>query len=159
MITTTDVYGCIYEVPAQDLTPLIHVYGIAVKDEKALISPQYDGYDWPGGTFKLGETTVETLKREFKEETGYDVEPMKLLGIYTSFFHHFKRNKDYQSFLIFYAVKIVGGEISTDGFDTDEKEYASEARWVELSQLATMHHACSIDIADELLQLAKGIEH
>ncbi len=106
MITTTNVYGCTYEVPAPNLTPLIH-----------------------------------------------------LLGIYTSFFHHFKRNKDYQSFLIFYAVKIVGGEISTDGFDTDEKEYASEARWVELSQLATMHHACSIDIADELLQLAKGIEH
>ncbi len=150
-IITTDVYGKKYEVPIEKLTPSVHVYGIIVKDGKALISPQYDGYDWPGGTFKLGEDTVATLKREVKEETGYDVEPVKLLGIYTSFFHHVKRNQDYQSLLVFYLAKIVGGELSDEGFDNDEKEYAKLARWVEIGELRKMRHACNLNIADELL--------
>ena len=56
---------------------------------------------------------------------------------------------------MFYLVKVVGGEISTDGFDMDEKEYAKRACWVDLDDLATMRHACSIDIADELLRYAR----
>ena len=154
-VTTIDVYGGKHEIPTKQLTPSIHVYGIAIRGDEALISPQFDGYDWPGGTFKLGEDTISTLKREFKEETGYDVEPTKLLGVYTSFFHHLKRGCDYHSLLVFYLVKIVGGEISTDGFDVDEKEYAKQARWVKLEDLRKMHHACSLDIADELLDLAE----
>lgn len=153
-VTAKDVFGKTYEVEVEKLTPSVHVYGIAVQDGKALISPQFDGYDWPGGTFELGESTEETLKREFKEETGYEVEPEKLVGIYTSFFHHHKRDIDYQSFLVFYLVKIVGGEISTDGFDVDEREYAHRACWVDLDKLETMRHACSIDIAKELLVYA-----
>lgn len=154
-VIAKDVFGNTYEVEAAKLVPSVHVYGIAVQDGKALISPQFDGYDWPGGTFELGESTEETLKREFKEETGYEVRPRKLIGIYTSFFHHHKRNIDYQSFLVFYLVEIVGGEISTDGFDVDEREYAEKARWMTLDALETMRHACSIDIAAELLAQAR----
>lgn len=153
-VTTTDFYGKKYEVEKSDLIPSVHVYGVAVRDGKVLVSPQFDGYDWPGGTFELGEDTVETLKREFWEETGYEVEPVKLLGIYTSFFHHPKRNKDYQSFLVYYGVKITGGEISTEGFDADEKDYAQAARWMSLEELRKMRHACSIDIAEEILGFA-----
>ena len=153
-ITTTDVYGQTYEVDAKSLIPKIHVYGLAVKGDQILISPQFDGYDYPGGTFELGETTEETLKREFWEETGYEIEPEKLLTLKTSFFHHPKRNQDYHSLLIFYLVEIVGGELSDQGFDADEREYAKLAKWVNLDNLRHMHHACSIDIADKLLDLA-----
>lgn len=156
-ITTTDYYGKKYEVNPNDLAVSIHVYGIAIQNNKALISPQFDGYDWPGGTFKLGEDTVQTLKREFKEETGLDVEPVKLLDIETSFFHHPKRNQDYHSLLIFYLVKIVGGELSDQGFDADEREYAKLAKWVNLDDLRYMHHACSVDIADKILHLAQDV--
>lgn len=70
-VTTTDYYGNTYEVDTDSLDVSIHVYGIALRGDEALISPQFDGYDWPGGTFKIGEDTVQTLKREFKEETGF----------------------------------------------------------------------------------------
>lgn len=156
-VITTDYYGKTYHTTTDKLIPQIHVYGIAVQGDKALISPQFDGYDWPGGTFKLGEDTITTLKREFKEETGYDVEPTKLLTIHTSFFHHPKKNLDFQSFLVFYAVKITGGKLSTAGFDDDEQNYAKLARWVKIDQLQQMHHACSIDIANELIGHAKAI--
>jgi len=154
-ITTTDYYGNKYKANPEDMITSIHVYGIAIKDGQALISPQFDGYDWPGGTFKIGEDTIQTLKREFKEETGFDVEPTKLLDVETSLFHHYKRDTDHHSILVFYLVKIVGGELSDDGFDVDEREYAKLARWVSLDDLRKMHHACSINIADKLLDLAQ----
>lgn len=102
----------------------------------------------------MGEDTVQTLKREFKEETGFEVEPLRLLHLETSFFHNPKRNTDHHSLLVFYLVEIVGGELSDAGFDTDEQEYAKLAEWVPLEQLRQMHHACSVDIADKILDLA-----
>lgn len=155
-ITTTDYYGNKYTAKLEDLEVSIHVYGIAIEDDKALISPQFDGYDWPGGTFKLGEDTIQTLKREFREETGFEVEPIELLDVETSLFHHYKRGTDHHSILVFYLVKIVGGELSDAGFDADEREYAKLAEWVPLDKLRTMHHACSIDISDKLLDLIKS---
>ena len=150
-IITLDVFGNPHKVSADNLEISVHVYGIAIDGDKVLISPQWDGFDFPGGTANKGETHIETLKREFQEETGYEVEPLELLAFYTTFFHHHKRNKDYQSYLVFYRVKIVGGKLTDAGFDTDEKEYASLAKWVPLKDLRTMHHACSVNILDELI--------
>lgn len=154
-ITTTDYYGNKYEAKPEDMSVSIHVYGIAVRGDEVLISPQFDGYDWPGGTFKLGEDTIQTLKREFKEETGFDVEPTKLLDVETSLFHHYKRGTDHHAILVFYLVKITGGELSDEGFDADEREYASLAKWVKLDDLRKMHHACSVDIAEKLIGLVE----
>lgn len=156
-VTTTDYYGNTYEVDADSLDVSIHVYGIALRGDEALISPQFDGYDWPGGTFKIGEDTVQTLKREFKEETGFEVEPVKLLDIETSLFRHYKRGTDHHAVLVFYLVKIVGGELTDEGFDVDECEYAKLARWVPMAELRKMRHACSIDIAGKLLDLVQNV--
>ncbi len=150
-ITTHDVFGRAYEAGTDDLELSVHVYGLAVDGNKVLISPQWDGYDFPGGTVKKGETHIETLKREFKEETGYDVEPVELLDFRTSFFHHHMRMKDYQSYLVFYRVKIVGGELSDSGFDAGERQYAEIARWATFDELKNMRFASNLDIADELL--------
>ena len=149
-IETYDVYNNKYVADINKLELSIHVYGIAIENGKILISPQYDGYDFPGGTAEKGETHIDTLVREIKEETGYLVEPIELLNIYTSFFHHIKKNKDYQSYLIYYLVKIVDGKISNEGFDEDEKEYAKTAKWVNIEELSKMRHANSINVFDEL---------
>lgn len=152
---TTDHNGNEHYVNPEDLSVSIHVYGIAVRDGKVLIVPQFDGYDWPGGTFEMGEDTVQTLRREFKEETGFEVEPIKLLDIETSFFHHHKSNKDYHSVLVFYLVDIVDGKLSKDGFSADEQKYAKLAEWVNLENLRKMHYVCNIDIADKIINLVK----
>ena len=86
VISTYDVYGKEYSVEADDLKIAVHVYGLARKGNQILILPAWDGYDFPGGTAMVGETHLETLTREFKEETGYDIKPIRPLEIYTSFF-------------------------------------------------------------------------
>ena len=149
-IETYDVYNNKYIADVNKLELSVHIYGIAIENGKILISPQYDGYDFPGGTAEKGETHIDTLVREVKEETGYLVEPIELLNIYTSFSHHTKKNKDYQSYLIYYIVKIVDGKISNEGFDEDEKEYAKTAKWDNIEELNKMRHAKSINVFDEL---------
>ena len=54
-IITTDYYGNQYKADSDKVQPSIHVYGIVVDGDRALVSPQFDGYDWPGGTFRIGE--------------------------------------------------------------------------------------------------------
>lgn len=39
-------------------------------------------YALPGGGQNSGETLIEAVKRELLEETGYEVKPMRLSGIY-----------------------------------------------------------------------------
>ena len=153
-IEVLDFYKNKYIVPIDSLDFSVHVYGIAIKDGKVLISPQLDGFDFPGGTAEKGETHIETLIREVKEETGYIVEPVKLLNIYTSFFQHTKSKKNYQSYLVFYLVNVIGGEISDEGFDDFEKEYAKMAKWVSIKDLRNMKHICTIDVKDEILEMA-----
>ncbi|MCL2002227.1 NUDIX domain-containing protein [Candidatus Saccharibacteria bacterium] len=161
-VTTFDVFGNAFTAQAADLKLRAHVYGIAVQKigkgpGRVLIVPQFGGYDYPGGTLEPGETHLDALVREFKEETGLDCQPLHLLNVYSSFFHHDRYNKDYQSLLIFYAVKITGGKISTEGFDRDEKLYSSQAEWLTIPELKQLHHACSSNISGDLIAYAEEL--
>lgn len=40
-------------------------------------------WNQPGGWIDVGENPIEAVKREVKEETGFDFEPTDLLGIYS----------------------------------------------------------------------------
>lgn len=53
------------------------------RDKVVIIKRKYEpfGYALPGGIQELGETVIEAAKREAKEETTIDVEPLGLLTI------------------------------------------------------------------------------
>ena len=59
------------------------VYGVIIKDNNILLVRKSRGayigkLDLPGGSIEHGETPVETLKREIKEETNADVANYKI---------------------------------------------------------------------------------
>lgn len=68
-ITSIDKDGGTREVPISELVWRPAAYAIIIQDGKILMSPQWDGYDLPGGGIDIEELSTEGLIREVKEET------------------------------------------------------------------------------------------
>lgn len=63
----------------------IGIYGICIKEERLLVihknrGPYSGRYDLPGGSIEPNETILDTIIREFQEETGIIVEVSKNVG-------------------------------------------------------------------------------
>lgn len=146
-VICSDVEGNTYEIPVNELQWRPSAYGIVIKDGKVLMSKQFgDMYDLPGGGVDLGEDLGTAVIREVKEETGIDVSAPKNIGVENSFFHSAHGNKkSYHSILLYYVCKFQGGELSTDGFDEYEQEYAEMAEWIPLNSIDDITIASTID--------------
>ncbi len=88
----------------------------------------------PGGGHEIGESIAETVVREVREETGYDVEVETITGTYTNP-HHVMAYDDgevRQQFSIAFRAKLIGGKARTS------KE-SSEVRWVRPEDLERLN--------------------
>lgn len=67
-----------------NLSPPISSAGVIRSGDKILAVNHHDGRGWmlPGGLVKLGETTMHTVEREVREETGITVRVGKQLGVF-----------------------------------------------------------------------------
>ena len=139
-----DIEGKTYVVKASELSFRPAVYGVIIKDGKILLSKQWDGYDFPGGGIELGENTPEALVREVKEETGLEVAAGDIVHCNNSFFKLPFKGNFVHSIHMYYECTVIGGELSTQFFDEHEKQYASQAEWVELSEIGKikMYGSC-----------------
>ncbi len=68
--------------------PSLTVDGVLIEEEKILLirrkrEPFKDMYALPGGFVNYGERVEEAIVREMKEETGLNVEPVKIVGVYS----------------------------------------------------------------------------
>lgn len=124
-----------HEVSVDRVSFRISVYGVLIQDNQILLCPQRNGHDFPGGGMEIYETVEQCLVREFREETGLSVSMQKLVHCENEFYYALNREKAYNNLLLYYTCSYVDGEISTDGFDEHEKEYAREAEWVPLSKI------------------------
>lgn len=69
----------------------------------------------PGGGHEIGESITQTVVREAKEETGYDVEVVSLTGTYTDPGHvmAYDDGEVRQQFSIAFRARLLGGEAKT----------------------------------------------
>lgn len=94
---------------------------------KRSIPPFLDMWVMPGGKIDLGESILEALKREVREEVGLEVEVEKLIDV----FEHLTPGEDNCHFVIlYYRCRPIYCEINYN-----ENEVA-EAAWVSREDLA-----------------------
>src|ERR1700761_1603782 len=86
-------------------------------DNRVLMIRRTDSglYSIPGGGHEVGETIGQTVVREVKEETGVDVEPVRVLGIYSDPEHviGYSDGEVRQEFSICFTARVVGGQLAT----------------------------------------------
>ena len=147
------------EIPVNELSFRPSVYGVCVKDGHVLLSPQWDGYDFPGGGLDLGESLEEGFVREIKEETGLDAIMGSVIHTTTDFFTHPYSGEHLHTILIFMNTISVSGEINTDGFDVNEQDYAKEAQWIPLEKIERIKFYNPIDSVSLIKRVAQTQEH
>lgn len=102
--------------PANSVVPSVVAI---VRDDggRVLLIHKTDNNLWalPGGGHEIGESIVDTVVREVREETGYDVEVEALTGTYTNP-HHVMAYDDgevRQQFSLAFRARLVGGDACT----------------------------------------------
>lgn len=106
-----------------------------------------DRWALPGGGHEPGETIAQTVVREVREETGYDVEVDTLTGTYTNPRHvmAYDDGEVRQQFSLAFRAKLVGGNKRTSG-------ESSEVEWLtpgEIDQL-DLHPSMRLRLAHAL---------
>jgi 8-oxo-dGTP diphosphatase len=155
-----NIHNKLFTVNVNKLTWRPSVYGILFDNNKVLLSKQWDGYDYPGGGVDIHETVEEALKREFFEETGLKVELVAPVYCDTSFFRPDQSGKYIDEYwncpIMYFLVRRVGGELSTENFDEEEKTYAGMPEWIDIEKINQITIYKSTD-NDQLIEKAQKI--
>lgn len=114
-------------------TPKIDIRAAVIKDGKILLVQETTDNCWamPGGWADVGDIPTEVAIRETKEESGFDVKPVKVIGVFDAnragtpleFFHAFK---------IIFLCELLGGEAKPSSETLDVKFFPLD----ELPQLS-----------------------
>jgi 8-oxo-dGTP diphosphatase len=84
----------------------------------------------PGGVLETGETLHEGVVREVREETGLEVEPLKMLEIFERIIRDSQGAAEYHYVLIDYICRVTGGSLRA-------ADDASRVAWVPRRLLST----------------------
>jgi len=92
-------------------TPKIDVRSFIIKDDKLLLVKERSDGLWtlPGGWADVNESPSEAVVRETKEETGYDVSPIKLLALWDKLKHDHPPQWPH-AYKCFFHCKILSGK-------------------------------------------------
>ncbi len=113
--------------------PLVGVGGVVIHRNRVLLvrrkrEPLKGEWSIPGGLIELGEELGEGARRELREETGLEVEPLEVLAVFDRIQRDGKRVR-YHFVIVDYLCRLKGGRLAP-------ASDVAEARWVGRRDLA-----------------------
>ena len=126
------------------VTPFVGCDAFVLNDERQiLLIKRTDSNLWalPGGGHDLGETPAKCAIRECFEETGYKIELLRLLGVFSSNCYEYVYNpwKDNQYCHILFQGTVIGGEKNTS-------EETLEVEWFSYDELPLLYDGHEVRI-------------
>jgi ADP-ribose pyrophosphatase YjhB (NUDIX family) len=130
--------------------PLVGVAGIVYRKGYVLMirrgkAPGKGEWNIPGGLVEVGETLLDAVVREVREETGLEVEVQTLLTVSDRIIRDNAGSVQYHYVLLDYLCRVSGGTL-IPGSD------AADARWMTSRQLS------EIDLSDPVRNVLKKAE-
>ena len=128
-------------------------YAVIERDDHVLLAlwnePAEPLWTLPGGGVERHETVEEAAVREVREETGYDVELVRLLGVHTRVVPAASRliatDRVLRSVGVVYEARVVGGELTHE-----VRGSTDEARWFPVDEVDALER---VDLVDDGLVL------
>jgi ADP-ribose pyrophosphatase YjhB (NUDIX family) len=133
-MSRVDYYDDPHAPAANSLVPAASA---VVIDEagRVLLHRRRDNDLWalPGGAIEVGESVGEAIAREVQEETGYQVQPTYVVGVYSDPKHVFAYDDGEvrQEFSVCVAARVTGGRLAV----SDE---SSEVAWFTPAQVTSL---------------------
>jgi 8-oxo-dGTP diphosphatase len=127
--------------------PLVGVGGVVIHRQRVLLikrgtEPLKHHWSIPGGMLELGEELAEGARRELREETGLDVEPLEVIAVFDRILRDTRRQGSwslqgrgrvrYHYVIIDYVCRLKGGKLAPASDVLD-------ARWVRPEDLPQYH--------------------
>jgi ADP-ribose pyrophosphatase YjhB (NUDIX family) len=115
------------------VTPKVDVRAAVFREERILLvkEPDSEGWSLPGGWADIGEPPSKAASRETLEESGYRVEPVRLLAAYDRD-RHGHPPIPYHVYKLVFLCEILDGAASSE-VDTEEARFFGEQELPELS--------------------------
>ena len=124
-------------IDVEDYKLNVRAAGVIIHNNKLLVhkNNREGHYALMGGRMAIGESSEETVKREFKEETGKDVEITGYIGTVENFFQI--DSKKYYEIMFIYKLEFIDEEdkkIEETIKNIEGKDYL-EYKWLPLDNL------------------------
>ena len=118
----------------------LRTVGVLVRDGKLLVQRDRDGseYALPGGHVKIGETTVDGLKREYQEETGAEIHVGRLLWTEECFWQW--NGMQAHNIAFYYSIQLAdGSDIPDTGlFEAHKDNSGVVLGWIPVADLESI---------------------
>jgi ADP-ribose pyrophosphatase YjhB (NUDIX family) len=140
-------------------TPLVAVGAVIVHEGRVVLvrrgsEPLKGHWTLPGGVLEVGETLVEGVVREVREETGLLVEPLQLVELVDRIHREAGRVR-YHYVIADYLCRVTGGELRAAS-DADAVRWVERAEWNSHSALVL--DPITVRVIEKAWQLAQALQ-
>ena len=138
----------------------LRTVGVMVRDGKILVQREKDGteYALPGGAVQMLETTEEALVREYKEETGADIEIKHLLWTEEDFWNY--KGRRHHGLAYYYLIDFCDGSDipETEEFISQKDDCNVVLGWMPIDKLKDITIYPTF-LKDEIYNLNGELKH